>query len=353
VLDPDAAPRRRRELRTEDPEVHFLRADDHTPLRLIRYQGGRKGPVLLVHGLGTSSLVFSLDTVDTNLVEYLSEAGYDVWVLDHRASTALPVSEHQFTGDDVAMQDLPAAVARIRSATGADAVDVVAHGFGSITLLMSMVDGLRGVRSAVCSQGGLHVRVPVAQRLKAGLHLPGVMKALGKDALRANLGGERNWKSRLVDAGLRVLPVEFEEWCTSPVCRRVTFMYGALYEHDQINLTTHEALHELFGVVNLTVFEHLSRMVREGHAVKADGSSYVRDLGHLAVPITFLHGEENACFLPASTLATMEALAQANGSSLYRHEVVPDYGDLDCLIGKNAVRDVFPRVLRHLEDVAG
>ena len=90
-------------------------------------------------------------------------------------------------------------------------------------------------------------------------------------------------------------------------------------------------------------------MVREGHAVRATGESWLRDLDRLALPITFLHGGDNACFLPESTQATMAALAEANGPDLYRHTVIPDYGDMDCLIGKDAARDVFPLILEHLE----
>jgi cholesterol oxidase len=109
----------------------------------------------------------------------------------------------------------------------------------------------------------------------------------------------------------------------------------------------------MFGVVNLTIFDHISRMVREGHAVKADGASYLRDTERLAIPITFVHGEENACLLPAGTRATMEYLAAVNDMTLYRYELVPGYGDIDCLIGKNAARDVYPVILRHLERVGG
>jgi cholesterol oxidase len=69
----------------------------------------------------------------------------------------------------------------------------------------------------------------------------------------------------------------------------------------------------------------------------------------LAIPILFLHGGDNACVLPASTLSTVEALSEHNGPELYRHALVPDYGDMDCLIGKNAARDVFPLILEHLE----
>ena len=37
-----------------------------------------------------------------------------------------------------------------------------------------------------------------------------------------------------------------------------------------------------------------------------------------------------------------------NGPKLYHRVVVPDYGDIDCIIGKNAARDVFPLILAHL-----
>lgn len=348
VLDPSATPRTRRELRVDPPEVRYFSTEDGVSLRLVRYQGGDAGPVLLIHGLGMSGAVFSLDTVDTSLVEYLAEAGHDVWVLDHRASIDLPTSEERLTADDVALRDIPAAVTTVREATGVDAVDVVAHGLGAMAVLMSLVEGLEGVRSVVSSQGGLHVKTPRTARFKAGLHVPGVLKALGQQTIRADGGGRGGWKNRLVDAGLRLLPVEFEEWCKSPVCRRITFMYGPLYEHDQINLATHESLHEIFGVVDVEVFDHLSRMVRTGHVVDADGTSYLRNLKRLDLPITFIHGEENACFLPSSTLETMSALGEVNGPDRYHHVVIPDYGDMDCVIGKNAAEDVFPHVLEHL-----
>jgi len=49
---------------------------------LIRYEGGSRGPVLLVPGSGLSSLVFTIDTIETNLLEFLFAHGYDVWLLD-------------------------------------------------------------------------------------------------------------------------------------------------------------------------------------------------------------------------------------------------------------------------------
>lgn len=347
-LDPDAAPRALRELRAEQPEMHFLTTPDNVSLRVLRYPGAGS-PVLLVHGIGMSGRVFSTDMVDTSLVEYLHEAGYDIWVLDHRTSVDLAASQGDVTADQVAMLDLPAAVARVRETTGAERIDVIAQGFGALTLNMALVEGLEGVRSAVCLQMGLHLVTPRMSRLKSGLHVPEILKAMGQQTLTARVESH-GWKSKVFDTALRMMPAE--ESCTSRACRRITFMYGPLYEHDQLNRATHDAIHELFGVTSLSAFSQLARMVRGGHAVRVDGTSYLRNLDRLAIPMTFIHGGSNRCFLPKSTELTMQALVKANGPALYRRHVVAGYGDIDAIIGKNAARDVFPLILEHLRWVS-
>ena len=344
VLDPHAAPRTLRELRTDPPEMHFLTTDDGVSLRMLRYPGDG-APVLLVHGIGMSGRVFSTDMMDTNLVEYLHEAGHDVWVFDHRMSVDLEASVADVTADQVAMFDLPVAVATVREATGAAAIDIVAQGFGALTLHMALIEGMQGVRSAVCLQLGLHLKTPTMARVKSGLHLPEVLQAFGKQSLTARTD-MKGWQSRIFDTALRMLPAEVS--CTNPVCRRITFMYGPMYEHEQLNRQVHDGVHELFGVTSLSAFDQLARMVRQGHAVRTDGTSYIRNLERLAIPITYLHGEKNKCFLPSSTLATHDALAEANGPEHYQRVVIPEYGDIDCIIGKHAARDVFPLILAHL-----
>ncbi len=127
-------------------------------LRLTRFRGGSKGPVVLSPGFGTSSIAYTIDTVETNYPEYLFEHGYDVWVLDYRASPLLPSSDTQFTLDDIARYDYPAAVEKVRAETGAESVQIVAHCVGSLTLLMSLGLGLRASvrrcrRRSRCTRG--------------------------------------------------------------------------------------------------------------------------------------------------------------------------------------------------------
>jgi cholesterol oxidase len=352
-LAPEAPPRKRRVLRAPAPVVHGLTAADGTELRLTRYEGGPRGPVLLGHGLGVSSLIFSIDTIETNLVEYLVAQDHDVWLLDFRSSVELPAARSRYDADDVARQDWPAAVAKVRELTGANGVHVVAHCFGATTFSMAVLDGLEGVSSAVLSQIGPHVSAPLLTRAKAGLHVPTVLDALGVEGLDSDVRADRSWLERLYDQSLRLWPVHEEERCDSPVCSRIAFMYGPLYRHDQLNDATHGAIHEMFGVAGIDAFEHLALMVRKDHVVAADGAEvYLPHLSRLAaLPLTVIHGAENECYLPTSTERTMTALEGLDDAPRARHPV-PRYGHIDCIFGKDAWTDVYPKIGAHL-DAAG
>ncbi|MBV9729073.1 MAG: alpha/beta fold hydrolase [Pseudonocardiales bacterium] len=350
-----AAPiRKKRPLRVGIPEIYPFTTDDGVALRLTRYwdgpQNSPKGPVILVHGLGVSSRIFSIDTIETNLLEFLYAHGYDVWLLDFRASIELPTSARRFSADDIAQYDHPAAVAKVREVTASPSVQMVVHCYGSTTFFMAMLAGLEGVRSVVSSQVATHIVCPPMTRLKSGLHLPALLDKLGVESLTAYTDTNANWFNRLYDRFLEVFPDDKEEECTSAVCHRVTFMYSLLYQHDQLNSPTHDALHEMFGIANIHEMEHMALMVRAGALRSVDGQDiYLPHLERLAVPITFIHGAENSCFLPESTEKTMELLQQRNGSHLYRRHVVPDYGHIDCMFGKRAAVDVYPLILKHLE----
>ena len=353
-FDPAAPPRKRRPLRVSAPEVHEFNTVDGVRLRLTRYHGGSKSPVILSHGLGVSSRIFSMDTIDTNLLEYLHAHRFDVWLLDYRASIELPAAKRASSGDDIARYDYPAAVDVVRQVTGSDTVQMVVHCFGATTWTMSMLGGyLKHVRSAVVSQVSTHAKTPLITRLKTGLHVPTMLDTLGLDSLTAYTDTESNWVDALFDKALTIYPMEKEERCASPVCHRITFLYGHLYEHDQLNEATHQYLHEMFGLANITAFEHLALICRKGHVVDIHGREvYLPHLERMAIPITFISGGENECFLPESTDITYNLVREKNGKDLYRRHIVPNYGHIDCIYGKNAAGDVYPYILARLDETA-
>lgn len=214
-----------------------------------------------------------------------------------------------------------------------------------------MLAGLEGVRSAVCSQVGAHINVIPSNRLRAGLYLDGLLEMVGVENLTMYTDEHDNWLDRLYNRALKLNPIiAKEEQCNNPVCHRVTFLYAPLYEHDQLNNATHAVMHELFGVASMDNFAHLGELTRADHLVNADGrEEYLPHVDRMAIPIAFIHGAENETWLPESTVRTVEWLSENNGDQLYTRHVIPDYGHIDCIFGKDASKDVYPHILDHLE----
>jgi cholesterol oxidase len=351
-LSPDAAaPRLKRALRAPAPELTWFNTPepDSKTLRLTRYHAGNKGPVLLIHGSGVSSRIFATDLVETNLVEFLCAAGYDVWLVDLRMSIELPSALDPTTADAIAREDIPAAVAQIRRRTGADQIQVVAHCFGALAFTMSLLSGLKGVRSALLSQVSAHPIPGAMQRIKAGMHMPEILQHLGVRDLTV-LTRADNWPNNLLDEALRIYPVGHDEGCGNALCHRATFLYGLLYEHAQLGEQLHANLQELFGMHNVELFSQLATMVRAGHVVDAIGANvYLPNLKGMDFPLGFIHGTENRCYLPVSTETTFNMLVDRFGAQQYERHLIQGYGHIDCIFGKNAAVDVYPVIARYLD----
>jgi cholesterol oxidase len=349
-------PRKKRNLRVPEPERHLVKTDDGKILKLTRYRGGDKGPLVLAHGLGVSSLIFAIDTIETNLTEFLVAAGYDCWLLDYRASVDLPTAGELWTADEVATKDYPAAIGKVRALTGSPTVQVLAHCFGATTFSMAMLAGLEGVRSAVISQIATDYVVPwYPQRLLAYLSAPSVLERLGIDVVNARATTADSRLERMLDWALRVMvPVPRAERTHNATSNRITALYGRLYQLDQLNdATAQSGLAEMFGEANIEAFKQLALFARAGHVLDAAGNDiYLAHADRLALPISLIHGAKNACFKPESTARTLSRLSQANGRQLYERHVVPGYGHIDCIFGKNAATDVFPLMVAHLDKTA-
>src|SRR4029078_7233579 len=94
-------------------EVHSVPTSDGTAVRLTRYKLGTKGPLLLAPGYCNAARASGIEPVPKNWVQSLGEHGYDVWLLDYRASPDLPSRFTQLTVHDIAMCDLPGALRTI------------------------------------------------------------------------------------------------------------------------------------------------------------------------------------------------------------------------------------------------
>ena len=345
---PDAAPRARRIPRGEYTE-HEVSTSDQTRIHLTRYRGGNLGPVILSPGFSVRAASFAADTVPENLVEYLVTRRYDVWLFDYRASSGLATAGTEFSIDDIALRDYPAAVNTVLDVTGTKNVQIVAHCVGSLSLLMSLLGGkLAGqVRSIICSQLGLHpIPPPGIAELKFALYVASVLRWLGVRTATADFDPHR-LRHRIADKLLALYPTA--ERCNNPACRRILLLFGESFRHDKLNTATHEAIDDWFGTTSMPALTHLSLMLRAGHVVDKDGRDvYVPRLDRLRLPISFIHGTRNREFVPRSTARTYKLLRSINGPRWYVRRLVKGYGHMDCFIGKNAAAEVFPIIEREL-----
>ena len=373
LFNPTAPPREKRPLRLSGTEakVYPIETGDGIELYLTRYEGGSKGPVMLVHGMGVSSTIFSLDTVDTNLVEFLVAEQYDVWVLEWRASIVLPASQEKMTIDECAEYDIVAGVNEILSVTRHKDVQIFAHCAGAaVTCAALLLGKLQGkVRSLTISQSGFCCVPTRINWWKAHLKLPNILYGVGVEGLTAYTDSERNWMGKVLDQffeGTADVTTAFNEHCDNHVCHRITFLYGLLYEHGNFNPQTHETLHEHFGYGDAKLLKHFALCFAKEHLVSHEGKdvylpdfkkglksqAYKDHIAYLDIPIQFCSGEKNCAYDTESTRLAYHRVVDAHPKQNYERFTVPDYGHIDCIMGKNAAKDVFPYFLVFLEKYA-
>lgn len=400
--------RPRRPLRGElRPDPHRFSTTDGVELRLTRYRNPRdeaagRGPVILAPGFGVRADSFAIDTVDQNIVEFLCERGWDVWLFDYRASPELDASRGQFSIDDIARIDWPQAVDEVRRLTKKPRADVIAHCVGSMSFMMAALAGeLRGkIGSAVCSQVGAH---PIGAKLNQLKALAGLGYWLqlffGVKALRVTVQAADTYRRPALDRLLKFYPTD--DWCDNPVCSRIRFVFGESYLHANLNRGTHDAVIEMFGhpgrgrdqeivverfgdprearvaaagrrmlrrlgltdpargraaYASLRALRQLARIAVEGRLLTEDGDAYLTEdnLENFDFRLCLMSGRRNHIFPPAGIdetrryLLNAQARGKARGLGVLGCLDFEAYAHMDCFIGVNAHTQVFENVGRWL-----
>lgn len=120
-------------------ELHPIYTPDGWRIMLYRHrQGDSNGePVLLCHGFSSNHWNLNAPRGES-VADYLAAQGFDCWTIDLRGtrSSTPPAGtpRHRATFDGYVMQDLPAAIAHIRSITGHEQVHWVGHSLGGTLL---------------------------------------------------------------------------------------------------------------------------------------------------------------------------------------------------------------------------
>lgn len=352
-LKSDRSESKKRPLRAPESEEFRVLTGDGIELPLYRFRGGSRGPVVLLHAAGVSASMFFLDKVETNLVEFLTGAGFDVWVGTYRTNVKRSEEKMRFGFDEIAHHDHPAMIAKVLETTGAETVQVVGFCAGSTSFLMSLLAGhlKNQVRSMVCLQTSLHFEPPksMLMDLKLALGVARVLESIGIHELPNSIEGSNTAWDNLWDLALKLHPYPSTQQCLSRTCQRTSFVFGNLLQHEQLNRMTHETLSELWAPTSVSFVRSSENFFQHGFVVNESGEDvYLPQSVRLSLPIAFLHGSENAAY-GQGTEKTYHFLCALNGDHLYERHILSGYGHLDAIIGKNAARDVYPLILEFLK----
>lgn len=332
--------------------VEFL-ARDGFRCNLVHVSGDRpatKGPVMLVHGAGVRANIFRAP-VQTTIVDYLIERGYDVWLENWRAS--IDFEPNKWDLDQAALFDHPAAVETIVRETGAPEVKAIIHCQGSTSFVMSAMAGLvPKVTTIVSNAVALHTVIPTDAAMKLKYATP--LMARMTDYLNPQWGRSApTAAARLVRMMVRMTHRE----CENAVCKHASFVYGAghptLWRHENLNDATHDWLSDEFAEVPLTFFDQMLRCVERGHLVSTGAHRELPQDFAASAPLTdarfaFMAGELNECFLAESQRRSFAWFDRVR-PSYHSLRVIPSYGHLDIFMGARAAQDTFPIIVEELE----
>lgn len=306
-----------------------------------------RGPVLLVHGAGVRANIFNPPTT-RNIISSLMEEGYDVWLENWRASIDLPPNEWDL--DQAAINDHPAAVRKIAELTGQKSMKAIIHCQGSTSFMISVVLGLiPEVKVIVSNAVSLHPVVPGYSIIKLNWFVP-VVKLFFRYL-------NPQWGISAPDLKTKIL--RFLVQLTHPendtlVGKFVSFTYGAgfpaLWRLENLDDPTKVWLQQEFAAVPLSFFDHIKKCVKKGALVPNHGrGDYTLPYPKTTARIVLFAGEKNLCFKPQSQKLTYDYF---NALEPGRHKlyILKDYSHLDIFLGKQAHQDVFPLMIRELNN---
>lgn len=331
---------RRFDWRTGEDERHNAPTADGWQLALYRYrpQGEvHPYPVLCAHGMAGTRLIYDLHP-DYSLARHLARRGFDTWLVDLRGRgeswpAGGPQPALQWSFDDFAERDLPAAVRRVRELTGRDEVYWIGMEMSGQTLYAAAILGTAaGVRGAVTC--GAPVLTPPSALVPGVTSAPRTRRA-GRVPFRQ---GARLAGPVLAYGGFRVLESSFRACNVDPLVVARYFRNGIPDE-------------------SVELVDQFAAWIREGAMRNRDGSVVYSDrLADMRLPVLMLAAAADLQ-RPAAAVRDAHAGVGSADKTFVRAGVADgfrvDFGHDDLLAGLAAPAEIFPLIADWLATRSG
>ncbi|KAI0124211.1 glucose-methanol-choline oxidoreductase [Xylariales sp. AK1849] len=352
--------------------TYKIEAEDGVVTRMHMYEPTNDVPerkvLFMIPGASVDHQIYALPTIRYNAVNYFTRAGYRVYITVHRIGS-LMVAQNEWTTFDARL-DIKACLEKIRKDNGANPVYTIAHCMGSLAFSTGLLDGTipaAWILGVTCSQVFMNPIWNTMNMIKImafPVPLDRIYKLLAGSWFSCTTAPDDSYIQKALNEFLRLMPDERKEICSNACCHRITLTYGRCWNHNNLNEATHRQMDRFFGGVNMTLLHLLMKQGYEGGAMtngplfeRLDTPDNVRRLK--GIPFLLFVGRDNAVLSPTSTEKTYEVLCDTFGTRdtrdgdglQYKRRVVPNYGHLDCWMGRNAYKDVYPFVREEVDRV--
>lgn len=380
--------------RLSKDQLEKFSKQDKVHIRLTRYArpDSDKPPLLMLHGYSLSGTCFAHHAIKPNMASYFWNRKRDVWVLDLRTSCGLDSAEFPWTFEEVALNDIPAAVERICKETGHKTIDVLAHCMGVVMFSMAVLSAKKQYKEIVRSPENdsttkfntARKRLPKRINKLAMSQVGPLVRFSPENTFRAfvwgyleqyldfseykyRLDSEPTLGDELLDRVLSTLPypdedlrIENPAW---PPCsdtafvgtrHRVDALFGRDMSLKNIPAKTLQFIDDIFGPLSIKTITqgiHFARLQciasRQGRNVFVTRENFEQCWNF---PAFSIHGEENG-LADVATLQRMQDQMLQFGRQ-YSYKMIKNYGHVDCLIGEYADKDVFLHIEKFFNESA-
>lgn len=363
----EAMPRQDEPLKIET-KVYTAKTKDGWEISINRYGISGEGPkrckaaVILCHGFNINNRFWDIDR-RCSLARFLAKNGYDVWAPSLRGSglsskpvlsrvrsivkfelssipqmlikTPFDITKFGWTIDDHIYKDVPAIIDFVKEKSGFDKIYWIGHSMGGIVMFGYLETG---------AQDDVAGFIPVGSMMVIPQPLTPHLKTIAnqKPLLTASLLVNSTVASQFRNFTLGTVKHPIEDM----LIKRENMYPDVIFRFFRLCIDDTSA-----GVV-----AQFSDSIRTGSITSSDRRySYTDNMRRVSVPILIMSGVADGFVTEDIAGATYDKVSskdkgivifsKANGNSM-------DYGHCDLLLGKNSEQDVYPVILKWLDERA-